>query len=175
MFGQRLDDTALMLIDLYDLNEQPAVLAKEKEEYQIAHLHGQITPMPGLFTLLEAIDKKGLRKAIASSGVRPYVTAVLAEVGLTNRFQTIVTGDDVLNGKPAPDIFLAAAQTLQVEPHKCLVLEDAPLGVQAAKAASMRAVAIPNAHTRELDFSSADWVSSSLHAVRDNLDAFLNA
>ncbi|MGE0681900.1 MAG: HAD family hydrolase [Candidatus Binatia bacterium] len=175
MFGTRLIDTAHMLIKLYSLSDQPTALAREKEEYQITHLHGRIKPMPGLFALLATIDKKGLHKAIASSGVRPYVAAVLAEVGLTNRFQTMVTGEEVVHGKPAPDIFLAAARALRVEPRECLVLEDAPNGVSAAKAAGMRAVAIPNAHTRELDFAGADWVLPSLAAVRDNLDLLINA
>lgn len=173
MFGTRLIDTAHMLIKLYGLSDQPTALAREKEEYQIAHLHGRIKPMPGLSTLLDAIDKKGLQKAIASSGVRRYVTAVLAEVELTNRFQTLVTGDEVINGKPAPDIFLAAARALRVEPRDCLVLEDAPNGVSAAKAAGMYAVAIPNAHTQKLNFSAADWVLPSLDAVREHFASLL--
>lgn len=173
MFGARLIDTAHMLINLYSLRDQPAALAREKEEYQIAHLHGRIKPMPGLFALLETIETKGVPKAIASSGVRPYVAAVLAEVGLTDRFKTLVTGDEVRKGKPAPDIFLAAARALQVEPRTCLVLEDAPHGVSAAKAAGMCAVAIPNAHTRQLDFSAADWVLPSLDAVREHFDLLL--
>jgi HAD superfamily hydrolase (TIGR01509 family) len=173
MFGTRLIDTAHMLVKLYDLSDQPAALAQEKEEYQITYLQGRIKPMPGLFELLEAINKKGLQKAIASSGVRRYVTAVLKEIGLTNRFGVIVTGEEVAHGKPAPDIFLAAAQTLQVEPRECLVLEDAPNGVSAAKAASMRAIAIPNLHTQKLDFSAADWVLPSLDAVRDHFDSLL--
>jgi HAD superfamily hydrolase (TIGR01509 family) len=173
MFGQRVSETASMLTQIYHLPDDLLVLAREKEDYQITHLHGRIKPMPGLFALLDVIDEKGLQKAIASSGVRRYVTAVLTEVGLTDRFEMLMTGDDVNNGKPAPDIFLAAARALQAEPRECLVLEDAPNGVSAAKAAGMRAVAIPNAHTRALDFSSADWVLPSLDAVRDHFDSLL--
>ena len=99
---------------------------------------------------------------------------MLEEVGLTNRFATLVTGDEVVNGKPAPDIFLAAARALSVDPSQCLVLEDAPNGVLAAKAAGMRAVAIPNVHTRALDFSAADWVLPSLSAVCEKLNLFLD-
>jgi HAD superfamily hydrolase (TIGR01509 family) len=174
MFGQRLSETAAMLTQLYNLPDEPLMLAREKEEYQISHLHGKIKPMPGLFDLLATIEQHGLRKAVASSGVRRYVTAVLAEVGLTERFQTIVTGDEVANGKPAPDTFLAAALALEVHPHDCLVLEDAPLGVQAAKAAEMSCIAIPNQHTRGLDFSLADEISPSLFAVRDRLNSLQN-
>jgi HAD superfamily hydrolase (TIGR01509 family) len=173
MFGQRLIDTARMLVQTYHLPDRPEELAREKETYQIAHLPGRITPMPGLLSLLDAIEQRGLRKAVASSGMRCYVTAVLKEVCLTERFPTIVTGDVVTNGKPAPDIFLAAARMLHIEPRHCLVLEDAPSGVQAAKAAGMRCVAVPNVHTQSLDLSLADWRLPSLTAVGAQLEALV--
>jgi HAD superfamily hydrolase (TIGR01509 family) len=169
MFGLRQTDAARMLADVYGLAESPELLAREKEEYQITHLAGQVPPMPGLSALIEECTQRELRIAVASSGVRPYVLAVLEAVALTGRFSAIVTGDEVKNGKPAPDIFLAAAQALQVEPQQCMVLEDAPTGVQAAKAAGMRCIAVPNGHTRQLDLSAADLIFPSLNAVRDKL------
>jgi HAD superfamily hydrolase (TIGR01509 family) len=169
MFGLRQFEAARLLIDIYGLRDQPAMLAREKEEYQIQHLDTRIKPMPGLYELLDEIDQRKLRMAVASSGVRPYVTAVLQTVGLIGRFPAIVTGDDVINGKPAPDVFLAAARAVQTEPPYCLVLEDAPVGVQAAKAAGMHCVAIPNLHTHRLDLSAADVVLPSLSVVRDTL------
>lgn len=173
MFGQRLIDTARMLVQMYDLSENPEELAQEKEAYQIAHLTGQISPMPGLLSLIDTIEQRGLWKAVASSGAHRYVTAVLKEIHLVDRFATVVTGDAVANGKPAPDIFLAAARMLYVEPQHCLVLEDAPSGVQAAKAAGMRCVAVPNVHTQLLDLSLADWRLPSLTAVCFQLDALI--
>lgn len=173
MFGQRLIDTARMLVELYGLPEQPEALAQEKEVYQIAHLPGQIAPMPGLVSVIDLIERHELQKAVASSGVYRYVTAVLKEIHVIDRFPTIVTGDAVVNGKPAPDIFLAAAGMLQVEPQCCLVLEDAPAGVQAAKAAGMRCAAVPNVHTQSLDLSLADWRLPSLTAVCSLLEALV--
>ena len=169
MFGLRQIEAARMLVEVYSLADQPSLLGREKEEYQLRHLDGQIKPMPGLYELLNEIDRRELRTAVASSGARPYVNAVLQAVGLTGCFRAIVTGDDVVNGKPAPDVFLAAARAVQTDPQYCLVLEDAPAGVQAAKAAGMRCAAVPNAHTRVLDLSSADIIFPSLLAVRDTL------
>ena len=169
MFGLRQIEAAHLLSDAYGLAESPELLAREKEEYQITHLAGQVPPMPGLFALLDECTQHELRLAVASSGVRPYVMAVLEAVALTGRFSGIVTGDEVKNGKPAPDIFLAAAHALQVEPQQCMVLEDAPAGVQAAKTARMRCIAVPNRHTRQLDLSAADLILPSLDAVRDEL------
>lgn len=162
LLGQRLAETARLAIRLFDLNDDPAALAQEKTDYQIAHLDGTVRPMPGLIALLDLIDQRGLQKSIASSGTRAYVRAVLAATHLSDRFSTIITGDDVINGKPAPDVFLAAAAALQVAPENCLVLEDAPAGVQAAKAANMTCFAVPNNFTRSLDLSLADRIIQSL-------------
>ena len=169
ILGLRLSETAQMAIDLFHLPDRPADLAREKTEYQITHLDGHVAAMPGLIELLDEIDQRGASKAIASSGTRRYVLAVLQTTHLTDRFSVIVTGDDVINGKPAPDVFLKAAEALRVEPQHCLVLEDAPAGVQAAKAANMLCIAVPNEHTRQLDLSLADEVLPSLSAVRDRL------
>ena len=175
MFGLRQLEAARMLVEVYGLTDQPAALGHEKEEYQLRHLGGQIKAMPGLFELLHEIERRELRTAVASSGARSYVIAVLRTIGLPERFRAVVTGDDVANGKPAPDVFLAAARAVQTDPRHCLVLEDAPAGVQAAKAAGMRCVAVPNAHTRALDLSDADDILPSLHAVCDALASLVAA
>ncbi|HKA54165.1 MAG TPA: HAD family phosphatase, partial [Candidatus Binatia bacterium] len=126
MFGLRQLEAARLLAEAYGLADRPSALAREKEEYQICHLAGRVAPMPGLYELLDEVERRGLRTAVASSGVRPYVSAVLQAVGLAGRFRAVVTGDDVVHGKPAPDVFLAAAQAVRTRPRYCLVLEDAP-------------------------------------------------
>lgn len=164
-FGLRIDQTAQLLKETYDLPDTLADLAREKIEYQVTHLNGNIRPMPGLFDLLDEIDRRSLKKAIASSSQRRYVDAVLNSIGLLDRFSVIIAGDQVPHGKPAPDVFLAAAHALQVEPQNCLVLEDAPAGLEAAQAAQMQRIAVPNDHTRSLDLSAADMILSSLFDV----------
>jgi HAD superfamily hydrolase (TIGR01509 family) len=166
ILGLRIDATARTLIDRYHLPDTVQGLADAKTEYQMAHLAGNVKPMPGLFELLGEIDRRGLKKAIASSGIRRYVEAVLRVSDLLDRFSVIITGDQVAHGKPAPDVFLAAAKALNVEPQHCLVLEDAPAGVQAAKAAGMTCIAVPDHSVAQLDLSQADRVVASLHNVR---------
>ncbi len=166
ILGRRIDATARTLIDTYHLPDTMQGLADAKTDYQIAHLAGNVKPMPGLLELLDEIDRRGLPKAIASSGIRAYVEAVLRVNGLLDRFSVIITGDQVAHGKPAPDVFLAAARALHVEPAHCLVLEDAPTGVQAAKAAGMQCIAVPDRGVAQLDLSQADRTLASLNAVR---------
>lgn len=173
MLGLRVDATSRMLIERFALRDDPDALGAEKSDLQIERLDGNVTAMPGLHDLIDALDARGIRRAIASSGIRRYIDAVLQSIGLAGRFTVIAGGDEVSRGKPAPDVFLLAADRLGVPPSKCLVLEDAPNGVAAAKAAGMACVAIPNEHTRALDLSAADRILPSLCAVHDQLDALL--
>ncbi len=91
---------------------------------------------------------------------------VMRELKLEGAWDARVVAQDVTRGKPAPDVYLLAAQRLGLPPARCLVLEDAPNGVAAARAAGMRCVAVPNEFTLSLDLSVADVVSPSLLAVR---------
>ncbi len=117
ILGLHINETARTLIDQYHLPDTAPGLAGAKTEYQIAHLDGNVNPKPGLIELLDEVDRRGLKKAVASSGIGRYVEAVLRATGLRDRFSVIITVDQVARGKPAPDVFLAAARALNVEPQ----------------------------------------------------------
>ena len=104
-----------------------------------------VTFKPGLHELLDFLEAAGLPKAVATSSCRESAMRKLTAGRLVDRFQAIVTGDDVQNGKPAPDIFLAVAEKLSVSPERCLVFEDSENGVLAAHNAGMPAIMIPDA------------------------------
>ncbi len=99
---------------------------------------------PGLLTLLDYLEARGIPKAVASSSRRVSIDRLLVSVGLTERFAATAAGDEVTLGKPAPDIFLLAAQRLGVEPAQCLVLEDSEPGTRAARAAGMAVIVVPD-------------------------------
>ncbi len=96
----------------------------------------------GLIELVDFLDSTGLKKAVATSSRRENALGKLGS--LADRFDFLVTGDEVARGKPAPDIFLLAARRLDVEARQCLVLEDSPAGMQAAEAAGMYAIMVPD-------------------------------
>jgi len=98
---------------------------------------------------------------------------VMRALKLEGAWDTMVVAQDVTRGKPAPDVYLLAAQRLGLPPTQCLVLEDAPNGVAAARAAGMKCVAVPNEFTLSLDLSAADIILPSLLAVQDNLDTLI--
>ena len=118
--------------------------------------------LPGVETLLAEAQGLGLGRAVASSSSRAWVLGWLARHGIGERFQVVCGRDDVARVKPAPDLFLLAAERLGIAPAACLVFEDSPNGMRAARAAGMRCVAVPNALTRQLSLPDPDLVVSSL-------------
>ena len=150
------------------LTLDPIALRADKSRYYLDLLVSGLRPMEGALALLEKLHgRKNL--ALASSSYSDAVDGVLAGLGIARYFQVIVTGLDVPRVKPAPDIFLAAAEQLRVSPAECVVLEDAEKGVIAASLAGMRCIAIPNQHTRHHDFSKATRVCTSLNEVSFDL------
>jgi len=130
-----------------------------------------IPQKPGILELLDTIESKGLKKAVASSSPRDYVERKLTHANILSRFQAIVCGDAISHGKPAPDIFLKAAELLQVDPARCLVLEDSVAGVKGGHAAGMSVIMVPDmvAPTEETH-SLVYQICTSLHDVNTLLE-----
>ena len=118
---------------------------------------------PGVLELLAFLEEKGIRLSVASSTNQQGTREHLAESRILDRFEVVVGGDMVTNGKPHPDIFLKAAEALSVAPEECIVVEDSPTGIRAAYAAGMKAVLVPDlaAITQEI-IDMADVVLKSV-------------
>jgi beta-phosphoglucomutase-like phosphatase (HAD superfamily) len=125
---------------------------------------------PGFDELLAEACSRSLPRALASSSARRLVEATLARFALRERFDAVVTGDCVARPKPAPDIFLEAARRLGVPPGACVVLEDSLAGVEAARAAGMRVIAVPEGTPSAEMTALADAVVGDLHAARELLE-----
>ena len=118
--------------------------------------------LPGVRERVEEGRAAGLKTAVASSSTSMWVEGWLDRHGIRRLFDTVCSRDHVERVKPAPDLFLLAATRLGVWPERCLVFEDSPNGIRAARAAGMRCVAIPNAVTCALPMEGADLVLTSL-------------
>jgi HAD superfamily hydrolase (TIGR01509 family) len=121
--------------------------------WRVAATNG-IQHKPGLLPLLAFLRERAVRTAVATSSEASFTEFSLGQAGLLHRFDVVVTGDLIARGKPAPDIYLAAAGQLGVAPHRCVALEDSEAGIVAASAAGMVAVLVP------------DWVPPSAVAQR---------
>jgi HAD superfamily hydrolase (TIGR01509 family) len=166
LFGRRVPEAIALVAGVYGLPGDVAEYVRVYNEMRLAALYGNLRPMPGAAELIAFGRQAGLRLALATSNLRPHVDVTLAETALTGLFDAEVTGDEVQSGKPAPDIFLLAAERLGVAPAHSIVFEDAPVGVQAAAAAGMRAICVPHVGTRHLEFpAEPDAVLADLGAA----------
>lgn len=127
----------------------------------------ELKPLEGVMEFLDALRDTGLEVGLASSASRVRVDRTLKELGLESRFRVTISGDDVKAGKPDPEIFRLAAQGLGLRSGETLVCEDAVCGVEAAKAAGMKCLAIAaNGRAEALKAAGADKVVADFRQVR---------
>lgn len=134
-----------------------------------------ISVKPGLHELLDYLNVHMTPTALATSSIRKQALFCLNAAGITHRFDQMVTGEEVLNGKPAPDIYLKAAQRLGISPHYCIALEDSEAGVMAAHQAGMETIMVPDLKQPSGKIRrTVDLVAESLHEatawIRDRLN-----
>lgn len=150
MFGLRMIEGAAVVKEAYNLALSVEAIAEEQDALRLAALTGNLEPMPGTGAVLAFGREAGLKMALATSSLRHHADLTLAETNLAGLFDAEATGDEVENGKPAPDIFLLASERLGVAARRCVVFEDSPAGVASALAANMRCLWIPTPKTASL-------------------------
>ena len=117
-------------------------LARRKREHFTRHSRRGTVAVLGVQQFARRLQALSVPCAVATSANRRDAKRLIAEVGLTDVFDTVVTAEDVQWGKPHPEVYLQAAEALAVAPHGCLVFEDAVVGVQAARSAGMRVIGV---------------------------------
>lgn len=128
----------------------------------------EVLPMKGLYEIIETFHEK-LKLAISTSSPRRFVDIALEKLRLEHIFDVIQTHEDVTKGKPEPDIYLKAAEKLEVRPGECIVLEDSHNGALAARRAGCYCIAIPNEYTKEQDFSFVHHIAEDLLEARRHI------
>jgi beta-phosphoglucomutase len=156
LFGNRFDEP------------QVAAIGEHKEElYRQAAREG-VQPLPGVVPLLQGLQRAGFHQAIGSSAPPANLDLILSLLGVASYFDALVSGEDTQRGKPDPQVFQLAADRLGVAARKCVVLEDAVAGVEAARAAGMKCIAVRSiGHhpAAALTRAGADLVVDSLEHV----------
>jgi HAD superfamily hydrolase (TIGR01509 family) len=171
MIGRNHTDCRALILDhhgeSFPVDELFAATGKAYDE--IAAREG-VGLKQGLTRLLDWLEAEGVPRAVATSTRRPRAIAKLERAGLLGRFAVLVGGDEIARGKPAPDIFLAAAGRLSMPPDVCLVLEDSEPGIRAAMAAGIAAIMVPDMHPPSADLLAlSPLVLPSLFEVHDHL------
>jgi HAD superfamily hydrolase (TIGR01509 family) len=164
MIGKPASVSARIFTEALNLPLTPAeYLAMRQPELDA--LFAKAEPMPGAVRLTEHLHRSGIPQAVAtSSDTRYFAIKTSRHQTWFSIFDCVVIGDDpgVKQGKPAPDIFLLAAQRLDILPAQCLVFEDSPVGVEAARAAGMAVIAVPNPGVPFDAFRAADEILRNL-------------
>ena len=169
--GIPVEDNAAQAVEHFRLNTTPEAYCEAwMDRFEAAiGTPGGIDLMPGIIDLLNHLTGR-YPLGIASSTKRPRMMTTLTngllphlEVDdLAEMFSTILSGSDVIHTKPAPDIYLLAAEQLEVDPKECVVFEDSQAGVIAANSAGMTVFAVPNFFTSHQDHSQADRILDNL-------------
>ncbi|MGH8092127.1 MAG: HAD family hydrolase [Chthoniobacterales bacterium] len=157
-FGMK---SARIIEEIHGWAKDPAEVARltnRKEAlYREIVARSEIGPLPGVLAWLRRLHEAGVPCAVASSTQRLNIDAVLDRIGLQEAFQAIVSAEDVVHGKPRPEVFLKAAERLDMAPADCVVFEDAYVGIEAAHAARMKVIAVATTHSVE-QLAAADLV-----------------
>lgn len=161
-FGMK---SAQIIAEIHTWANDPTEVARltERKEALYREIVGQseIAALPGVLPWLQRLQEAGVACAVASSTHRANIDAILARIGLLNAFRAIVSAEDVVHGKPHPEVFLKAAERLGCLPARSVVFEDAHVGIKAAHAAGMKVVAVTTTH-QPAELKAADLVVRQL-------------
>jgi beta-phosphoglucomutase len=167
-FGRRNPEIIRQLFGAAYTDAEVDELGNRKEELYRAAARRGVELLPGARPLLQGLHDAGFRQAVGSSAPRANLDLILGLTGAAHFFDAVVSAEDTQRGKPDPQVFLVAAERLGIPPPRCLVLEDAVAGVQAARAGGMRCAAVTfvGHHSAErLTEAGADLVVPSLERL----------
>jgi beta-phosphoglucomutase len=150
-------------------DEQAKELANEKDKLYLKFSEKKMKLLPGVKKLLIYLKKKKYKIGIASSASRETIEQMIRVTKIKNYINTCVDGFEVKSSKPDPEIFLKCAEKLKVKPEDCIVIEDSIHGIEAAKRAGMKSLAVTTgqATRKDLEGLNPNWVLDSLEDFRD--------
>ncbi len=171
IIGMRIDEFLSRLHDIYNFDDSVEALRLELTTHMLERIPVEVQAHPGAHEIVNWVHDHAIPTAIASSSSIAIIDAILLSQGWDKLFDVRCTADDEARGKPAPDVYLSAAQRLGVDPTQCLALEDSANGARAAVAAGMTCYAVPDAsHSSPTIFADiTPHVFTSLHAVLEHL------
>ena len=163
-FGQRNDTIIKSVLGDETPPQEIKTIANEKEISFRKYVDGNVRALPGVIELMTSILENGFKMAIGSSAPVENIRLITSSLGIAEKFHVIISGHEVAEGKPDPQVFLLAASRLEVEPEYCIVIEDSVAGITAARRAGMHSVAVTNTHPGSR-LGEADFIVDSLATV----------
>ena len=159
----------------HNLKEEIETLVKSNNEVVFQHFSNSenLQSTPFLEQFMQNLLENNIKLAVASSSSKKLIEVILEKLILKKYFKICVSGNEVKNGKPAPDVFLYTANLMNVNPEECLVIEDSTNGVKAAKSAEMMCVGFQNSNSGNQDLSDADMIISTFSGLYEKIIKFL--
>jgi HAD superfamily hydrolase (TIGR01509 family) len=149
VFGMNNEDTLTLLLGRPPTQEEITGIAGPKEDIFRQHAGELVRPMSGAIRLLDELKKAGWAQGVASSAPQENIDLLMDTFNIRFYFAAILSGDGLPAGKPDPALFLQTARALRLPPERCVVVEDAPAGVEAARRAGMPCIAVATTRPRE--------------------------
>lgn len=170
-FGKRNDEILRGRIDpnMPDAEVARIALAKEEAYRRFVRSKGLVL-LPGAENWLSQLKAEGWLQALGTSAPQGNIDAAFDVLGIEKFFDAVMSSEQVKAGKPSPDVFLAAAERMKVSPENCIVVEDAPAGIEAARRAGMKSVGVLTTH----DELKGDWVFKTLEDLPSDFFAGLD-
>jgi HAD superfamily hydrolase (TIGR01509 family) len=172
MMGRSPLESVRLFAEELGLTEPPQALLEMREGLVIETLRRGVPAMPGLYEVLAEFRPR-FKLAVATSAPRRFVDLIVDRLRLGGWFDAIQTSDDVVHGKPHPEIYQKAMARVGVTPQRCVVLEDSSNGALAGKRAGAYVIAVPSPYTREQDFSFVDFQAAGLREAADHVRALV--
>lgn len=151
-----------VLIEAEGLSESWQELQQETDDVFETILDTHLGTMPGVDDIFREIDSLGLPRCVATSSTQSFARRVLGQTGILDQIDFLITAEDVRQGKPNPDIYIAAAQRLGIDVTTMLVLEDSQTGTKAGVDSGAYVISVPNKHTEHGSFVGAKLVANTL-------------
>lgn len=171
LLGIRSADVIRKVLGFADEEDVARILMEKYNQFVDYVNQNPVQAVPSTTEFLDHLSQYDISVGLATSSRHLKTDLLLDKLDLRKYFNAIVTGEQVTNSKPAPDIFLKAADRLQVKPEECVVVEDGPIGVSAAKSAGMKCIAITTTHPAE-KLQHADWIIHTYEGA--NLEQIVN-
>jgi len=141
--------------------------ANLKEEYYREMIKDKLIPLPGVIRIILDLKSDSFKLAVGSSGPPENVDLLLTQLKIKDYFDEVITAVEVKEGKPNPEVFLTVSNNLNINPKNCIVIEDAPVGIEAAKRAGMKTIALTTTHNKK-ELREANLIVSNLSKVSVN-------
>jgi len=161
MMGRSPIDSMRVFAEELRLSESPQRLLEMRDGIALESMRQGVPAMPGLLEVLAEFRPK-YKLGVATSAPLRYAEMILSKLGILDRFDVVQTSDDVVHGKPDPEIYLKAMGRLGMTPEQCVVLEDSSNGALAGKRAGAYVIAVPSQYTRDQDFGFVDYIAADL-------------